>query len=92
MAIERASALARGARLTQAHAAIGQALGVRARVLPMSDRPVRTRVMAGGRWWPFQEFMIKGGGRVRSRPWTTGAPPPGPTPEVRQAIAAPERS
>jgi LPPG:FO 2-phospho-L-lactate transferase len=25
----------------------------------MSDAPVRTRIRAHGRWWPFQEFMIK---------------------------------
>ena len=28
----------------------------------MSDNPVPTRVNARGRWWPFQEFMIKGRG------------------------------
>jgi LPPG:FO 2-phospho-L-lactate transferase len=28
----------------------------------MSDAPVRTRVMAHGRWWPLQEFLIKGRG------------------------------
>ncbi|MGH2858325.1 MAG: 2-phospho-L-lactate transferase [Solirubrobacteraceae bacterium] len=56
--IERARALAEGARLTEAQAEIAAALEVRARVLPMSDRPVRTRVLAGGRWWSLQEFMI----------------------------------
>jgi LPPG:FO 2-phospho-L-lactate transferase len=61
--LERARALRAGARLTDAHAAIAAKLGVAARVLPMSDRPVRTRVMAQGRWWPFQEFMIKGRGQ-----------------------------
>jgi LPPG:FO 2-phospho-L-lactate transferase len=60
--IERARRLDQGVRLTEAHAAIVDALGVGARVLPMSDRPVRTQVLAHGRWWPFQEFMIKGGG------------------------------
>ena len=35
------------------------ALGVRARVLPMADEPVRTRVLARGRWVAFQEFMIR---------------------------------
>ena len=60
--IERARALAEGARLTEAHAAITRAFGVGARVLPMSDNPVRTRVLAHDRWWPFQEFMIKGRG------------------------------
>lgn len=57
--IDRARRLDRGERLTDAQAAIANALGVRARVLPMSDIPVRTRVLAGERWWPFQEYMIK---------------------------------
>jgi len=63
IAIERARALATGTRLTDAHAAITTALGVEARVLPTSDRPVRTRVRAHGRWWAFQEFMILARGR-----------------------------
>jgi LPPG:FO 2-phospho-L-lactate transferase len=33
--------------------------GLRARVLPMADAPVRTRVLARGRWVDFQEFMIR---------------------------------
>src|SRR5204862_7615067 len=57
--IERARALDAGDRLTQAHAAITSALNVRARVLPMADRPVRTRVMARGAWRPLQEFLIR---------------------------------
>ena len=61
--VERARRLDDGERLTEAHAAITTALGVRARVLPMSDRPVRTWVRAHGRVWPFQEFMIRAGGR-----------------------------
>jgi LPPG:FO 2-phospho-L-lactate transferase len=60
--LQRARALDQGARLTDAHAAIAAALGVRARVLPMTDQPVRTRVLAHDRWWPLQEFMIKGRG------------------------------
>ncbi|HEX2085530.1 MAG TPA: 2-phospho-L-lactate transferase [Solirubrobacteraceae bacterium] len=57
--LRRAERLAEGARLTEALAELGAALGLRARVLPMTDAPVRTRVLAGGRWWPFQEFMIR---------------------------------
>src|SRR5262249_53729319 len=57
--IERARLLRSGARLTEAQAAIASALGVRARVLPMSDNPVRTRVLTGDRWWALQEFLIK---------------------------------
>jgi LPPG:FO 2-phospho-L-lactate transferase len=60
--IERAAALARGERLTRAQAKIATALGVSAKILPMSDNPVRTRVNAQNRWWPFQEFMIRGRG------------------------------
>jgi LPPG:FO 2-phospho-L-lactate transferase len=86
--IERARALDHGTRLTDAHGAIVEALGVHARVLPMSDRPVRTRVMAHGQWWSFQEFMIKAGDRgpvegVEFR----GARGASATPEVLRAIA-----
>jgi LPPG:FO 2-phospho-L-lactate transferase len=86
--IERARALDAGQRLTEAHGAINRALGVRARVLPMSDRPVRTRVMAQGRWWPFQEFMIKvrGEGPVQGVDFH-GIRAAAATPEALEAIA-----
>jgi LPPG:FO 2-phospho-L-lactate transferase len=29
----------------------------------MTDQPVRTAVLAAGRWWPLQEFMIRRGGQ-----------------------------
>ena len=57
--IERARLLDKGERLTDAQAEIVRALGVKARVLPMSDKPVRTRVLSAGRWSPLQEFLIK---------------------------------
>ncbi len=87
--LERARLLADGARLTTAHAAIAAALGVRARVLPMSDDPVRTKVLAHGRWWPFQEFMIRARseGPVEDVSFA-GAAASTPTPEVLEAIAA----
>src|ERR1039458_4892463 len=80
--LQRAGALDDDRRLTEAHAAIATAFGVTATVLPMSDRPVRTRVMAAGRWMPFQEFMIKLGGRGGGqgggfRGVRAGSPPPG---------------
>jgi LPPG:FO 2-phospho-L-lactate transferase len=86
--LERARSLQGGARLTDAQGAITASLGVRARVLPMSDQPVRTRVLAHDRWWPLQEFLIKGKGEgpvggVDFR----GAPAARPTPEVLEAIA-----
>jgi LPPG:FO 2-phospho-L-lactate transferase len=57
--LERARMLRRGATLTETHERLTRALGVTARVLPMSDAPVRTRVRAQGSWWTFQEFMIR---------------------------------
>ena len=61
--IERDRRLRQGARLTETLAELGAALGVTARVLPMCDEPVRTWVQAEGGWAPFQEFMIRSGGR-----------------------------
>jgi len=60
--IERARRLAEGARLTDAIGELCRALGISARVLPMCDEPVRTRVRAHDRWQPFQQFMILGRG------------------------------
>jgi LPPG:FO 2-phospho-L-lactate transferase len=86
--LERARALDDGHRLTEAQASLASALGVSARVLPMSDRPVRTRILAGGHWWPLQEFMIKhhGAGPVNDVDFRHAAAAP-PTPEVLQALA-----
>jgi len=87
--LERQRRLAQGHSLTDAHAAIVAALGVKARVLPMSDQPVRTKVMAHNRWWPFQEFMIKGHGEgpVQEVDFH-GAGRARPTDQVLQALAA----
>ena len=58
--LERARMLADGLTPTAALAALNAAIGVRARVLPMSDDPVRSwvRTAAAG-WCAFQEFMIR---------------------------------
>jgi LPPG:FO 2-phospho-L-lactate transferase len=55
----------------------------------MADEPVRTRVLARGRWWALQEFLIQGQGAgpvddVEFR----GAAAAAPTPEVLEAIAS----
>jgi LPPG:FO 2-phospho-L-lactate transferase len=57
--LERARMLGEGARQTRAQARLAASLGIGATVLPMSDQPVRTAVLAAGRWWPLQEFMIR---------------------------------
>jgi LPPG:FO 2-phospho-L-lactate transferase len=90
--LERARRLQEGERLTTAQAEIANALGIPATVLPMSDEPVRTRVMAGERWWPFQEYMIRAGGAAATADPVQdvefrGARAARPTPEVLDAIA-----
>lgn len=85
--IERARMLAAGLRLTQAHQQLTDALGVRARVLPMTDLPVRTRIIAHDRIWGLQEFLIRRGGRgpVEDVEFRGAANAP-PTQEVLEAI------
>ena len=63
MCLVRTQLLREGRTLTDAHAAVVAAMGVDARVLPMSDDPVQTFVRARGGWHPFQEFMIVEGAR-----------------------------
>ena len=58
MCLLRTDELRAGHSLTQAHQAVVDAMGVSARVLPMSDGQVSTWVGARGRTLPFQEFMI----------------------------------
>jgi LPPG:FO 2-phospho-L-lactate transferase len=58
MCMVRTELLRSGSTLTAAHAAVVEAMGVSARVLPMCDEPVATWVRSGGDWLPFQEFMI----------------------------------
>ena len=58
MCLIRTQLLRDGRRLTDAHAAVVDAMEVDARVLPMCDEPVQTYVRARGEWRAFQEFMI----------------------------------
>jgi len=91
MCLIRTEELRAGRRLTEAHAAVVAALGLSARVLPMADEPVSTRVRHGGRVLPFQEYMIVEG----ARPPVEGVELEGierarPTGEVLAALAAAE--
>jgi LPPG:FO 2-phospho-L-lactate transferase len=87
--LRRAERLREGATLTRALAELGEALGVGARVLPMADAPVRTRVLARGRWVDFQAFMIRerGEGPVDGVEYA-GVEATTPTREALEAIAA----
>jgi LPPG:FO 2-phospho-L-lactate transferase len=52
-----------GGRQTEAQAQIARGLGVEARVLPMSDAPVRTKVLTAGGRRDLQEYLIVDGGQ-----------------------------
>jgi LPPG:FO 2-phospho-L-lactate transferase len=81
----RAQRLAQGARLTECADEVRRSLGVSARVLPMSDSPVRTRILSGGEWHPFQEFMVRVKGPVEGVE-LEGIEEAQPTPEVLEAL------
>jgi LPPG:FO 2-phospho-L-lactate transferase len=59
MHVERSWRLAQGAELSEVTAHLCRALGIAARVLPMSDDPVRTRVLTAEGWLDFQEYFVR---------------------------------
>jgi LPPG:FO 2-phospho-L-lactate transferase len=77
MCLIRTEVLRTGRRLTEAQAALVEAMGVDARVLPMSDEPVATWVGVHGTLLPFQRYMI-----------VEGAPGPIEAVELRGVEAA----
>lgn len=82
--IERARMLSEGRTPTEALSLLAAQLGVRARVLPMCDSPLRTFVNG----MPFQEFMIleRGAGPVREVRFE-GELPASVSEQVRTALA-----
>src|SRR4051794_19877581 len=54
----RAELLRAGARPTEAARRLQVAFGVPARILPMSDEPVRTHVRTDDGWFEFQEYFV----------------------------------
>ena len=79
----------RTSRLTEAHAKVVEAVGVKHRVLPMSDDPVRTHVRTPRGLRPFQEFMIvdRWAGPI-DEVVLDGIGDARPTPEVLDALAS----
>jgi LPPG:FO 2-phospho-L-lactate transferase len=57
--VERSWRLARGASLSEVTAHLCRTLGITARVLPMSDDPVRTRVLTPEGWLDFQDYFVR---------------------------------
>ena len=86
--LERARMLGEGLSQTAALAHLNRAIGLSARVLPMSDDPVRTWVRTGEGWHSFQEFMIRerGEGLIEGLEFR-GAEQATPSAEAIDAIA-----
>jgi len=57
--VERSWRLGRGATLSEVTAHLCGALGIAARVLPMSDDPVRTRLLTLEGWLDFQDYFVR---------------------------------
>jgi LPPG:FO 2-phospho-L-lactate transferase len=85
--VERTRRLQGGEGLTGATAALTRALGVSARLLPMSDDPVRTEVATSDGWLEFQEYFVHRGHRDEvSAIRHAGAEEARATPDVLAAI------
>jgi LPPG:FO 2-phospho-L-lactate transferase len=85
--LRRRHMLDAGVRQTEAQAAIAAALGVEARVLPMCDEPVRTRIRTPNGWRGLQEYLVVD----RAEPLIEAVEFEGversrPTPEVAEAL------
>ncbi len=84
----RTERLRAGQTLTLVTDAIRRSLGIRSRILPMSDQPVRTRILTPDGWLGFQEFFV----REKAQPEVLdvtyeGADRAAPAPGVTEAIS-----
>jgi LPPG:FO 2-phospho-L-lactate transferase len=87
--VRRSQLLREGRSLTQATAELTGRLGLRARLLPMSDDQVRTEVRTPAGWLEFQDYFVRRGHQdtvleIRRR----GIEDARPTAEVLSAIGA----
>jgi LPPG:FO 2-phospho-L-lactate transferase len=57
--VERTRRLAAGANLTDVTDALRHRLDIGARILPMSDDPVRTRLRTDAGWLDFQDYFVR---------------------------------
>jgi LPPG:FO 2-phospho-L-lactate transferase len=87
--IVRSRRLAGGERLTDVCLGLQRSLGIPARILPMSDDPVRTEVRSEEGWLEFQDYFVRlhQGPEVREVR-VRGAERAAASPEVLQAIGS----
>jgi len=85
--LHRTRLLHAGQSLTAITRRIAHALHVPATVLPMSDQPVRTRILGPDGWLAFQEYFVREKAQVDVRAVSyAGAPRATPAPGVTDAL------
>jgi len=91
MHIARGELLRQGCRLTGATLELSRRLGVKGRILPMTDTPVRTMIATDAGEIHFQEYWVRHRGSLAVRQvlrrWEE---PPRATPEVLEALLSAE--
>ena len=76
-----------GMRLTEITSLISRALGISARILPMTDDRVVTKIWSGSKELSFQEYFVKKRWQVKvDKVRFAGAESARPTPEVLNAV------
>ena len=87
--IARTARLRDSESLTRTTQALTSALGIKPRILPMTDDPVRTKVLTADGWLDFQDYFVRRGHRDEVREIRfEGIETAQPTAEVMQAITA----
>jgi len=87
--LHRSRLLREGKTLTEATASVAGGLGVPVTVLPMSDQPVRTRILGPDGWLDFQEYFVRDKAQTEVRGIRyAGADTARPAPGVLEAIGA----
>ena len=85
----RTGRLAAGVPLHRVTAELGERLGVRSRILPMTDEPVETRLKTDAGDLHFQEYFVREGCRpIVQQIYWTGLDEARPAPGVAEALAA----
>jgi LPPG:FO 2-phospho-L-lactate transferase len=90
--MHRTSMLQSGSTLSQATAKLCKTLNVKTKIVPMSNDPVRTKIISGTRTLDFQEYFVKN--RTRDRVTDVvyaGAEKAEPAPGIVEAIRTAER-
>jgi len=87
--LHRSRLIREGRTLTEATLSVAGGLGVPFTVLPMSDQPVRTRILGPDGWLDFQEYFVRDKAQTEVREVRyAGAEAARPAPGVLDAIGA----